>query len=68
MTRQMKKAVYEVPITERFQVELEGMFCASMVNDTQKGSVDIEGHEVIVTDGSIWNNQGNGNDNMFGWE
>lgn len=68
MTRQMKKAVYEVPITECFQVELEGVFCASMVNDTQKGSVDIEGHEVIVTDGSIWNNQGNGNDNMFGWE
>lgn len=64
----MKKAVYEVPITECFHIELEGVFCGSMVNDTQKGSVDIEGHEVIVTDGSIWNNQGNGNDNMFGWE
>ena len=25
----MKKTVYEAPLTERFQVELEGVFCAS---------------------------------------
>lgn len=61
----MKKAVYEAPHTEHFEVELEGVFCASMVNDDDKGSVDIEGHEVIEQDGNIWN--GN-NDSMFGWE
>ena len=30
MTRQMKKAVYEAPLTEHFQVELEGVFCGSV--------------------------------------
>lgn len=29
----MKRTVYEAPVTERFQVELEGSFC---------GSVDVE--------------------------
>ena len=29
MMKQMKRTVYEAPLTERFQVELEGVFCAS---------------------------------------
>ena len=33
MTRQMEKAVYEAPQTERFQVELEGVFCGSIYED-----------------------------------
>ena len=44
----MKKTVYEAPHTERFQVELEGVFCASAnvqnPNDTTTGQ--IEGHGV----------------------
>ena len=56
MTRQMKKAVYEVPITECFQVELEGVFCASIVNNPQSSNVTIDSHEIIVEDGSQWEN------------
>ena len=33
MKKQMKRTVYEAPVTEHFQVELEGSFC---------GSADIE--------------------------
>lgn len=44
----MKRTVYEAPVTERFQVELEGMFCASAnvqnPNDVTTGQ--IEGHDV----------------------
>ena len=29
MMKQMKRTVYEAPVTDRFQVELEGVFCAS---------------------------------------
>ena len=29
MKKQMKRTVYEAPVTERFQVELEGSFCGS---------------------------------------
>ena len=30
MKKQMKRTVYEAPVTERFSVELEGSFCASV--------------------------------------
>ena len=29
MKKQMKRTVYEAPVTERFQVELEANFCGS---------------------------------------
>ena len=29
MKKQMKRTVYEAPVTERFQVELEGSFCGA---------------------------------------
>ena len=29
MKKQMKRTVYEAPVTERFSVELEGSFCGS---------------------------------------
>ena len=45
MTRQMKKAVYEVPITERFHIELEGVFCGSVeFENPEKTSFDIQEH------------------------
>ena len=46
MMKQMKRTVYEAPVTERFQVELEGVFCASIVKDPQSSNVAIDGHEI----------------------
>ena len=40
MKKQMKRTVYEAPVTEHFQVELEGSFC---------GSVDVENPESTDT-------------------
>lgn len=46
MTRQMKKAVYEVPITECFHIELEGVFCGSVeLEDSKKTEISITEHE-----------------------
>lgn len=43
----MKKTVYEAPLTERFQVELEGVFCASAdFDDDKKDNGVITDHEV----------------------
>ena len=44
MKKQMERTVYEAPVTERFQVELEGVFCASIV---------IKQGEVTITDQGI---------------
>ena len=47
MTRQMKKAVYEAPLTEHFQVELEGVFCGSVdVQNPNNENGKIDAHEV----------------------
>jgi hypothetical protein len=47
MTRQMKKAVYEAPITECFQIELEGVFCGSVdVKNPNTENGQIESHQV----------------------
>lgn len=43
----MKRTVYEAPVTERFQVELEGTFCASAdVENPNKESGKIDEHEI----------------------
>jgi hypothetical protein len=46
MKKQMKRTVYEAPVTERFQVELEGSFIAgsAIAPETQNGA--INDHEV----------------------
>lgn len=41
MMKQMKRTVYEAPVTERFQVELEGVFCASA--EVTNGNKDLAG-------------------------
>ena len=47
MKKQMRKAVYEALFTERFQVELEGVFCASVdINADNKTNGQIENHGV----------------------
>lgn len=60
MIKQMKKNVYEAPVTERFLVEIEGVICsASIVNGNTSG-VETTGHElkeVDVTDHD-WNDGG----------
>ena len=43
----MKRTVYEAPITERFQVELEGVFCASAnVRNPNEDNGRIDVHEI----------------------
>ena len=50
MKRQMKRTVYEAPVTERFQVELEGAFmAASIVDEDNATNVSTSGHEVGQT-------------------
>ena len=47
MKKQMKRTVYEAPVTELFRVELEGNFCGSA--DVQNPNTDngkIEEHQV----------------------
>ena len=41
----MKRTVYEAPVTERFQVELEGSFCGSVI-DPEPNNGTINDHKV----------------------
>ena len=50
MKKQMKRTVYEAPVTERFSVELEGSFCASVVKDQPQSDVTVTGHEENLID------------------
>ena len=57
MKKQMKRTVYEAPVTERFSVELEGSFCGSadvQNPDSENGRIDA--HEV----NKEWGTQDNG--------
>ena len=36
MKKQMKRTVYEAPVTERFQVELEGGFMSASIYEEEK--------------------------------
>ena len=53
MKKQMKRTVYEAPVTERFQVELEANFCGSadVQNPTENG---------VITDQEVNTGFGNG--------
>ena len=58
MNKLKRKAVYEAPLTEFFQVELEGVFCGSVqLENKNNTSVTIEEQTV---------NQGFGTDVTFG--
>lgn len=55
----MKRTVYEAPITERFSVELEGSFCASVVKENTS-TTETTGHEMgveIDADNKGWNDE-----------
>ena len=59
MKKQMKRTVYEAPVTELFRVELEGTFMtASVVNDKTTSGVETTEQEVTIVDGSQWDNDG----------
>ena len=55
----MKRTVYEAPVTERFQVELEANFCGSVNVQTDKNG-KTEDHEV--------NNDFSGGFENNGWD
>lgn len=44
----MKKRIYETPHTQHVEVELEGSFCASVVNEDKQETetITIQNHEV----------------------
>ena len=69
----MNKRVYEAPVTERFQVELEGVFCSSIFNEvTPPGTIEASGHGVNDNYDAIKNPHGWGDFNdqfsSTGWE
>ena len=69
MTRQMKKAVYEAPLTEHFQVELEGVFCASanLNNSGEKNDQGIIDDQQINTGFNNVEFNGTGSKDLNGW-
>ena len=46
MKKQMKRTVYEAPVTERFSVELEGGFMAGSIVTDSGSKVESTGHEI----------------------
>ena len=60
MKKQMKRTVYEAPVTELFRVELEGNFCGSADVDnpkTQGTTVgEVDNHVVNETFGDYTDN------------
>ena len=51
MKKQMKRTVYEAPVTERFQVELEGALMGASIVTGEHG-VETTGHEINEIDAS----------------
>lgn len=55
----MKRTVYEAPVTDRFQIELEGAFMSgSIVKGDKTSGVETTGQELNVVDGvetATWN-------------
>ena len=51
MKEQMKRTVYEAPVTELFQIELEGGFCSGSaeIENPDKSTGRIGDHEINNT-------------------
>ena len=66
MTKQMKKNVYEAPVTERFLVEMEGAICSASIVNGNTSEVETTGHELNEVDvtSHSWNTDENGG----GWQ
>lgn len=68
MKEQMKRTVYEAPLTELFQIELEGAFMSGSIVSGDSSNVETTGHELNEVDltqsnfTSDWNS-----DSVDGW-
>lgn len=54
----MKRTVYEAPVTDRFQVELEGAFMSGSIVKGETSGVKTTGQELNVVEGvetATWN-------------
>ena len=67
MKKQMKRTVYEAPVTERFQVELEANLMAASVNEYNH-SVETNSHEVVEIDADNWDGKGSSWNESSNWE
>ena len=57
MKEQMKRTVYEAPVTELIQIELEGAFMSASVHE-DVDKIETTGHElndIELTDDHQWN-------------
>ena len=50
MKEQMKRTVYEAPLTELFQIELEGAFMSGSIVSGDTSKVETTGHELNEVD------------------
>ncbi len=68
MKKQMKRTVYEAPVTERFQVELEGAIMGASIITGDPG-VETTGHEIneINADTYVFDTENNKTWNDTGW-
>ena len=68
MKKQMKRTVYEAPVTELFRVELEGNFCGSAdVKNPGPGQAGIT-DQTINTGFDSNNFEGTSGTDYNGWE
>lgn len=64
----MKRTVYEAPVTDRFQVELEGAFMSGSIVKGDSSQVETTGHELNEVDLSQGNFTSDWNsDSVDGW-
>ena len=54
MKKQMKRTVYEAPVTERFQVELEGAILGASIIDENHNPGNIESGDQGVNNQGGW--------------
>lgn len=54
----MKRSVYEAPVTDRFQIELEGVFMSGSIVQGNNSEVQTTGHELNDIDASNYDNNG----------
>lgn len=50
MEKQMKRAAYEAPLTDCFQIELEGAFMSGSIVKGETSEVATTGHELNEVD------------------
>ena len=67
----MKRSVYEAPVTDRFQIELEGVFMSASIVHDKNTDVETTGHELneVNLGDAEWNwNTGTFGDGANDWK